>query len=56
MEFETVNATIIAKTWCHEFKIGTKVKVKPAVTPGCYEATDENGKVDWVLPTEIQPD
>ena len=47
-------ATIVAKTWNHEFKIGTKGTVVPAVTPGVYAFTSLKGETDWVKPTEIK--
>jgi len=56
-ETELQKAVIVsAKGWTHEWKKGTKVKVKPANTEGVYYAIDESGKVDWVLPTEIKPE
>lgn len=49
-------AVIVKKTWCHDFKIGTKVTVQEStVNPGVYIATDANGTVDYVKPHEIEP-
>ena len=46
-------AVISAKTWDHDFKIGTRVKIKPAVTRGVFIATDAKGKECYVKPSEI---
>ena len=53
MEPEYQIAVVTAKVWCHDFKIGTKVKIRPSkVNRGVYIATDAKGNVDYLKENE----
>lgn len=52
---ESKIAVITAKNWCHDLKIGTRVKIKPSeVNYGVYIATDAKGKVDYLKESEFE--
>lgn len=55
---QTTQTAVItdAKPWDHTFKSGTKVTIKPAVTPGVFIATDAKGKEGYVKQNEFQID